>query len=365
VAAGPIVDDGTGGLYQTSADLTAYYSPTRSTIFLQNRKSSGPYRYFGFDPALQSESDIPPVPYRRNFADDITAQLIVNNRASIFRLGDIQGQDFPALLRRYAEFLEAMNGEAMDNRDADVTAAGVMSPLLDLLNVRYIVIPADVSTDQPEFAQLLQTYSSVYMDSSDTERGVQVLERASGLPRAWFVHDVRSVNEGDAIQLLKFGGLYFGETALVEGPVPPLGQPPEGAREPVSLTVNEPGHVSVVVKAAAPGLVVLSQTYYPGWKAYVDGKEVDTYPTDHVLIGVPFPAGEHTLELRFQSRPLKIGIGISSLTLLVAFLIVVVSAWQLLNPERTKLPLSATTAASGDNAKDSSEPDQSNHIQRD
>jgi hypothetical protein len=252
VAAGPIVDDGTGGLYQTSADMTTYYSPTGSTLFLQNRKSSGPYRYLGFDPSLQSESDIPSVPYRRNFADDITAQLIVNNRASIFRLGDIQGQDFPALPRRYAEFLEAINGEAMDNHDADVTAAGVMSPLLDLLNVRYIVIPADVSTDQPEIAQLLQTYSSVYMDSSEAEAGVQVLERASGLPRAWFVHDVRSVNEGDAIQLLKFGGLNFGETALVEGPAPPLRRPPEGTSEPVSLTVNEPGHVSVVVKAAAP-----------------------------------------------------------------------------------------------------------------
>jgi hypothetical protein len=110
---------------------------------------------------------------------------------------------------------------------------------------------------------------------------------------------------------------------------------------------------------------VLSQAYYPGWKAYVDGKEVDTYATDHVLIGVPFPAGEHTLELRFQSRPLKIGIGISSLTLLLAFFIMIVCAWRLLNPDRTTLTVSATPAANGDNAKDSSEPDQSNHIQQD
>jgi hypothetical protein len=329
VAAGPIVDDGTGGLYQTKADMAIYYSPTRSTVFLNTHQTAGPNRYFGFDPALQSASDTPPVPYRRNFADDITAELVANNRASISRLGDIQGQDFPALPRRYAEFLEAINGEALDNHDADVTAAGVMSPLLDLLNVRYIVIPADVSTDQPEFARLLQTYSLVYKDSTNTEPGVQLLERSSRLPRAWIVHDVRSVSEGDAIQLLRFGGLDFTETALVEGPVPPLGQPPEGASEPVTLKVNEPGHVSVVVKAATPGLVVLSQAYYPGWKAYVDGKEVDAYATDHVLIGVPFPAGEHTLELRFQSRPLKIGLGISVLSLLVAFLLLVVIAWRL------------------------------------
>ena len=61
----------------------------------------------------------------------------------------------------------------------------------------------------------------------------------------------------------------------------------------------------------APGLLVLSDVYYPAWKAYVDGRPVPIRLADGLLDSVPVPAGEHTVELRYESWTLWVGIATS------------------------------------------------------
>ncbi len=65
-----------------------------------------------------------------------------------------------------------------------------------------------------------------------------------------------------------------------------------------------------------PGLLLLSEVAYPAWRAYVDGEPREVLTADHLLRAVPIPAGERTVELRFESRALRFGVMIS----LVAFL---------------------------------------------
>jgi uncharacterized membrane protein YfhO len=60
---------------------------------------------------------------------------------------------------------------------------------------------------------------------------------------------------------------------------------------------------------------VLSEVYYPAWKAYVDGQPAPVYLADHLLRSVPVPEGEHTVELRYESWTLRVGIAISLVTL--------------------------------------------------
>jgi uncharacterized membrane protein YfhO len=61
---------------------------------------------------------------------------------------------------------------------------------------------------------------------------------------------------------------------------------------------------------------VLSEAYYPAWKAYVDGRPVPLYVADHVLRAVPVPAGEHTVELRYESWSLRVGMAVSLISYL-------------------------------------------------
>ncbi|MGH2560298.1 MAG: YfhO family protein, partial [Thermomicrobiales bacterium] len=101
---------------------------------------------------------------------------------------------------------------------------------------------------------------------------------------------------------------------LETGP-PALAAPAVGAEETVTVTAHEADSITLDVAAAADGLVVLSEVYSPGWKAYLDGDSVPVLVADHSLRGVPVPAGEHTLVLRYEPSSLQLGLAISLATI--------------------------------------------------
>jgi hypothetical protein len=66
-------------------------------------------------------------------------------------------------------------------------------------------------------------------------------------------------------------------------------------------------------EATAPGLLVLVDTYDPGWRARVDGEEVPVLPANVAFRAVPVPAGRHLVELRYRPRSVALGLALSSL----------------------------------------------------
>lgn len=58
-----------------------------------------------------------------------------------------------------------------------------------------------------------------------------------------------------------------------------------------------------------------SQTYYPGWKAYVDGQETEVYMVNGIIQGIFVPEGTHTVEFRFVPTIFYIGLAVSGLTI--------------------------------------------------
>jgi hypothetical protein len=77
---------------------------------------------------------------------------------------------------------------------------------------------------------------------------------------------------------------------------PPLGQV---TPNPVRINSSRPGHVELVTASAAGGLLVLHDSYYPGWIAEVDGKSVPIRRTDMLFRGIEVPAGNHHITFRF------------------------------------------------------------------
>ena len=59
------------------------------------------------------------------------------------------------------------------------------------------------------------------------------------------------------------------------------------------------------------GLVLLADTYYPGWKVYVDGGQAKIYPTDYLFRGVFVSEGEHKIEFVYDPASFKLGVAIS------------------------------------------------------
>jgi len=81
--------------------------------------------------------------------------------------------------------------------------------------------------------------------------------------------------------------------------------------------VDRQDELSVEVETETPGFLVLLDTYYPGWKARVDGEEEKIYRADYAFRAVPIKAGKHAVEFAYEPTHWKMGFLISAVSLLV------------------------------------------------
>jgi uncharacterized membrane protein YfhO len=88
-------------------------------------------------------------------------------------------------------------------------------------------------------------------------------------------------------------------------------------------------------------LIILSDVYDDGWHAYVDGKRQPVYVTDHLFRGVAVPAGNHTIEYRYEPLSLHVGLAVTGIASLAILACLVVLAWK----SWTRRHVRVTTAA--------------------
>jgi hypothetical protein len=97
--------------------------------------------------------------------------------------------------------------------------------------------------------------------------------------------------------------------SYVEGPgaIPPSPRPGHAA----TIVRDDPEVVEIDATLAASGLVVLGDSFYPGWRATVDGVSAPIFATNHLFRGVPAPAGAHRIRLEYRPASIAIGAGLS------------------------------------------------------
>src|SRR5262249_29011975 len=86
---------------------------------------------------------------------------------------------------------------------------------------------------------------------------------------------------------------------------------------PAKVVAQERHRLVVEADTSAPGVLVVSDTWYPGWSVTVDGKPAPLLRADYAFRGVALGPGKHVVEMRFSSRPTQIGLALSALGLLV------------------------------------------------
>jgi hypothetical protein len=98
-------------------------------------------------------------------------------------------------------------------------------------------------------------------------------------------------------------------------------------------------HLEVLAEAEGPATLVVNDAWWPGWRATIDGQEVPISPADALVRAVPFPAGRHTLEMRYEPREVSWGARLSLAALvLLLVLAALLSAGQLRASDRTQNP---------------------------
>ena len=142
---------------------------------------------------------------------------------------------------------------------------------------------------------------------------------ARWVPCGYIVDDAEA-----ALSLMMSGALNLDEYVIIEA----NGKAPSEncqAGESVGVVDREslqnPNKVNIQVNADTAGWLVVSEVWYPGWHAYVDGQLAESYPANYLFRTIEIPAGKHTVVWEYRPRSFRIGL-IVTLSSLLCLLII-------------------------------------------
>ena len=220
----------------------------------------------------------------------------------------------PAKLRRYQEMIEHhISPEMQAAYKAIATAGGEMDSVdankfrvLNMLNTKYFIFPAG------------------------QQRQTVLILNPHAYGNAWFVNKVQYVNNANE-EIDALDSIIPTETAVVDARFKDV---LKGATESykdslssIRLTSYAPNRLTYETNNAQDGIAVFSEIYYPdGWHVTIDGQPAELARADYILRTMYVPAGQHTIEMRFDPTSLHVteGIAYGALALLVIGIIVAV-----------------------------------------
>jgi hypothetical protein len=158
-------------------------------------------------------------------------------------------------------------------------------------------------------------------------RDFDLYRNVSSFPRVSLVHTAhRATSVESAVELLipLYDGRFKSEV-VIEGD-PGIAFEPvsdrERLEERITVTKFTATQIVVEVHCSAPGLLLYSENYYPGWVARVDGADAPVLPANVFMRGVPVVAGDHRVEMDYRPSPFRNGC-----LLMAASLVVLNSVW--------------------------------------
>lgn len=261
-----------------------------------------------------------------SFKKTPTDEEILKDKALDYRVLNLAGNTFnenntsyfhksvggyhAAKLRRYQEMIEEhIGGEMRTVMQEAVRTQGRLDsvqvdrfPVLNMLNTRWFIMPAQSGGTLPLF-------------------------NPHALGNAWFVSEVKYVdNANQEIEALHT--INPAVTAVVDTKFKEVVKSVESEGS-IVLKEYDANRLLYETDSKTGGTVVFAEIYYPGWRSYVDGEEVEHGRANYILRAMNVPAGKHTIEFVFDPKSLHVTEAIAYTALgllLVGFIVGVVTA---------------------------------------
>ncbi len=272
-------------VYQ-NMDIDEYLEPGASVEFL--KKDKGLFRIFNSPTTVRQNIFVP----ERDYFEGMSAlkERMATNRNVSFGVYNAYG--YGSLYNRRHENL--IGGIIkLDSPDKN--------NLLDLLNVKYVISPKDFKADGYRVVKKGEK-ANIYENEN-------VLGRAFLVDKAVVIKDEKVI-----LERLKDKDFHpEKEVILEEDPQPHHHASREAFHESVDVLQYTPNRVIIEANVSVQKFLVLSDSYYPGWKAYVDGIKTKIYRADYILRAVHLEPGKHTIKLIYDPFSFKIDAIIKSL----------------------------------------------------
>lgn len=238
--------------------------------------------------------------------------------------------------KSYSEFILAAEGHSISgeasrsdvrlDKSIEALSNANVRKLLDILGVKYVIADSSYEDflNKSDFEKVNDQKNTFH------DKTYSVFENKTVMPRVFLASNyegppgVASTNKTEKKikeerrQLipskLLSGDFDFRNVIILEEPSPISPQFGEGTADIVSYKPNE---VVIKTKSGQPKLLFLTDNYYPGWKAKVDGEDTKILRADYTFKAVPLRAGEHTVRFYFDSDSFKWGLTISVLSFVI------------------------------------------------
>jgi hypothetical protein len=158
---------------------------------------------------------------------------------------------------------------------------------------------------------------------------VNLFELVERHPYAWVVPVMAKYPDGAVAEAVRAPNFPYKSVALLDTasatPTMPLTTLPDPLAIGATVTAYAPGRATIALDAPAPAgaALVVSESFYPGWTATVDGQPAAAQRANLALIAVPLHAGARTIELRFDSAPYHAGKRVTLIAIAIAALLLV------------------------------------------
>jgi hypothetical protein len=270
--------------------------------------------------------------------------------ASVFRFRSISDVEI-LTLRRQREYFSYLFWGALEPNRANrkgqsqnifygyynilapgIDVAGVVerSRLVELAAARHLLVPR-TAVYTPGVQAYIEGKGLRPVDVSDPQ--IVLFEQPRALPRVIVTHRAERAPE-PRLLLAAISRSDFDprELSYIEGDPSALGPfAPATGRETTRIVHDGLHRVVIEAELTSPGLLVLADSYYPGWQARVDGERVPIVATNHLFRGIAVPAGHHSVEFDYRPSSLRSGAA-ASLVGLAVLAWLVISAWRRRDP---------------------------------
>lgn len=228
----------------------------------------------------------------------------------------------PLYIRRYGELVSYVN---TGHKEIGLTRS-------DIIVTSDATVSAEVSYRRERFWDMTGTSVEAVKKSEAVLNGNEVLwednhwmvrKRPTALPRAYLVsHLSVETDPNEELVSLFAKDTDLTKTAFVDTSVLFVPDVFPGEKK-VHITTYEPNTVAISVETPSDAFLVLSDVYYPGWQASVDGKPTDVYRTNYAFRGVVVPKGKHRIVFSYEPNSLRVGLYVTLCSLFVWIFVLV------------------------------------------
>lgn len=258
-------------------DPREYVYPQNNALsFIQ--KNTGNYRVFG------------------NFGNEAQAP---------FGLYGIEGYD-PLYINRYGEFIAAGGDGNISKPQRSVVLLNkngkYTKRMLDLLGVRYIL--HSKGDGQNIWAFPFWEYPDSFAGAIWSDEKYEIYENTKAFPRAFLVYDYKIANsDQEIIDLMLDKNTDLSKVIILEESLSLTMQPfnHKSMKNTVQIAKYTPNEVEIEIQSTHPGLLFLSDNYYPGWNAYANGNKTKIYRANYTFRAVEVPAGKSTVRFAYEN----------------------------------------------------------------